>query len=277
MNLWLFSVIPSLLPFFIITEILKEINGISIISKLPAKVLCPLLHITENSSYAVLTGLLCGYPMGAKVTADLYESGQISRKEADYLLTFVNNPSPVFIITYIFTKSLSSQTYLSLCLVLLYASVCLTALIYSISFRRKNKPEFIPNSVISHSGFSTSGVLDNCIYKSFHVMLKIGGYLILFSILAAILKQLLHTNPFIHACIIGILETTTGIFSLSPLAIGEYQKAGVMCLMASFGGLSTLMQTKSMISGSGLSLFPYLKGKLTSTFLLFILFMLFAG
>ena len=55
-------------------------------------------------SYALLLGLICGYPMGAKLTADLFREGKITKSEAQYLLTFCNNPGPVFI------SSIFSQT-----------------------------------------------------------------------------------------------------------------------------------------------------------------------
>ena len=57
--------------------------------------------LSPGGAYVFLLGLLTGYPMGAKLTADLYYAGKISRQEAEYLLTFCNNPSPAFLITYV--------------------------------------------------------------------------------------------------------------------------------------------------------------------------------
>ena len=52
--------------------------------------------ISPSGAYALLLGLLCGYPMGTKITSDLYGCGRINRREAEYLLTFTNHASPVF-------------------------------------------------------------------------------------------------------------------------------------------------------------------------------------
>ena len=61
----------------------------------------PCIRHLPLRSYALLLGLLCGYPMGTKITSDLYGCGRISRREAEYLLTFTNHASPVFIYTYL--------------------------------------------------------------------------------------------------------------------------------------------------------------------------------
>lgn len=60
-----------------------------------------LTGLSGEGAYAFVLGLLCGYPMGAKLTADLYHAGKISRQESEYLLTFCNNPSPAFLVTYV--------------------------------------------------------------------------------------------------------------------------------------------------------------------------------
>lgn len=59
------------------------------------------LGVSAAGAYAVIVGALCGYPVGAKITSDLYENHQISESEAKYLLTFTNHASPVFVRTYL--------------------------------------------------------------------------------------------------------------------------------------------------------------------------------
>ncbi|MFR0770562.1 MAG: hypothetical protein ACLSHO_14075 [Dysosmobacter sp.] len=40
-----------------------------------------------------------GYPIGARTAAELYASGDLTRQEAERLLTFCNNSNPVFLIS----------------------------------------------------------------------------------------------------------------------------------------------------------------------------------
>ena len=100
--LWFQTVLPVLLPFLILTALLLKSNGFFLISRLVRPILRPLFGISDYGSFALLVGFLCGYPMGSKVTADLKREGKITVNEASYLLSFCNQTSPMFLISYIF-------------------------------------------------------------------------------------------------------------------------------------------------------------------------------
>ena len=101
MQLWLNILIPTLLPFMILTGILIRTDLISQILLPLEPFLSKIFGISPAGACALLFGLLCGYPMGAKVTSDLYTAQKISHREAQYLLTFTNHASPVFINSYL--------------------------------------------------------------------------------------------------------------------------------------------------------------------------------
>ena len=101
MTLWLNTLIPTLLPFIILTGILTRIDNIQKILSPLESYFRVLLGVSSWGGYVFLLGMLCGYPLGAKLASDLYESDKISKKEAVYLSTFCNNPSPAFVITYL--------------------------------------------------------------------------------------------------------------------------------------------------------------------------------
>ena len=66
LNLWLNVMIPTLLPFLICTGILVQTGLISRLLA-PFKTLWKIVFgISPAGAYAVLVGMLCGYPMGAK-------------------------------------------------------------------------------------------------------------------------------------------------------------------------------------------------------------------
>ena len=94
MTLWLNTLLPTLLPFLILTGFLIHTDGIE-------KIFSPFrifwnkgMGLSCSGAYAFVLGMLCGYPMGAKIASDLYQYGKISKREAEYLLTFSNNASP---------------------------------------------------------------------------------------------------------------------------------------------------------------------------------------
>ena len=102
-------------------------------------------------------------------------------------------------------------------------------------------------------------------------IVRLGGYIILFSILQGMLKLLLLPAPDIKYLILGFIEVTTGTsellhssypFSLTyPLALG----------FTSLGGLCIAAQTKSVLGNTDLSLKPYVLGKLCCSACTFVL------
>ena len=57
----------------------------------------PLFRIPGAGAAALAMGLASGFPLGAKVTADLRRNQLISRVEAERLVSFANTASPLFI------------------------------------------------------------------------------------------------------------------------------------------------------------------------------------
>ena len=99
--LWFLTVLPTLFPFLLISRLLLDSCACSLLNKLLAPAISRLFGISAQGSFAFIVGFLCGYPMGAKITADLFHARQISKAEASYLLSFCNNTSPAFLIHYI--------------------------------------------------------------------------------------------------------------------------------------------------------------------------------
>ena len=99
--LWFLTVLPTLFPFLLISRLLLDSCACSLLNNLLAPVISRLFGISAQGSFAFIVGFLCGYPMGAKITADLFHARQISKAEASYLLSFCNNTSPAFLIHYI--------------------------------------------------------------------------------------------------------------------------------------------------------------------------------
>ena len=104
--LWFHTVFPTLFPFLIITNLLMSTNCIRLIARLFGPLLNKIFRVSPNGSFAIIAGFLCGYPMGAKISADLTHTKQISPQEGAYLLSFCNNTSPVFIFNFVVWKTL---------------------------------------------------------------------------------------------------------------------------------------------------------------------------
>lgn len=273
--LWFHSCIPALLPFLILSNLLIRMNVIPLITKCFYPLLHPVFGLSANGCYAFLTGFLCGYPMGAKTTAELIRNEKITLSEGQYLLSFCNNTSPAFLIGFCLTTSLNAAEWILPSMLIIYGSPLLlglltrgTALLHrhrkqsSVSAVRTQAPKK------QTSGFQFSfQILDVCIMDGFETITRLGGYIILFSILAGMIGLLPKHLLLPRLLGIGICELTNGISAAaaSPLPFA-LRYLLCMCYLL-FGGLSITAQTYSLIADTGLSIRSYLLAKLLTLLL----------
>jgi len=92
------SVIPSLLPFFIATEMLMHTNIVNQIGNLLNPIMKPLFNVNGKGAFAFVMGIISGYPVGAKIAANFRKDNICSKEECERLLSFTNNSGPLFII-----------------------------------------------------------------------------------------------------------------------------------------------------------------------------------
>lgn len=259
--LWFHTVLPTLLPFVIVSNLLIYTNSICYISRFLGPVLKKIFHVSENGSFAILTGFLCGYPMGAKVTADLVHTKRISLSEGQYLLSFCNNTSPMFIISYIVLQNFKNEQLIFPALIILL----LPPVLCSFLFRIYHKPKPLPAADLIRQQNTICfqfQIVDNCIMSAFETITKVGGYIMLFSILIKIAESTPINITAFHTFLLPLLEITNGI----PLLLHTYKTDLFHYLtvffLASFGGFCAVAQTSSMIQQTRLSIIPYIIEKL---------------
>ena len=265
--LWSQTLLPVLLPFLIISGLLVTLKLTHPLNHLFSPVLCRIFPVSQAACYPLLIGLLCGMPLGAKTTADLYRSGHITEQDAKFLLGFSNQASLMFIISYVTTKELAAPAYTALYLSIIY----LTGFIVSGCFLHfsdhkkkilKEQTLLISKTVPSTDEPLFFQALDSCIIDGFATITKIGGYVILFSMLAAF-TALLPLPDFLAALAGVIMEITSGIHKICAGSIPPIQKTALTIGITAFGGISGILQTRSVTLGSGLSIRYYILVKLT--------------
>lgn len=249
LNLWFQKMIPALFPFMVLSGIMIQMNLTDAFVQVVKPFLNPLFHVSSNCLYAMVIGFLCGFPMGAHVTSQLYERNRISRTEASFLLAFCNNIGPVYFISFaiptIGVKALAPALFGMYGLPLLYGLV-LRYSVYRSAFIRmpvENQGMDIPASFLC--------ALDESVMTALHGITRLGGYMIFFNLLNIIPFLLIH-NKEIQSLISCLFEITGGIQT-----VGTTNPFFVLCLLP-FGGFSCIAQTYSMIRNTDLSLKEYI-------------------
>lgn len=296
LSLWAKNVIPSLLPFFIATELLNYTNLPYYLGKLTNKFMKPLFNIPGEGSYAFIMGIVSGYPTGAKIVNKFYEENICTKKEAERMLAFTNNSGPLFIIGTI-GISLFGNTAIGIILFITHIFACLTVgIIFGILSKKSSKSNknntymhnknYLDddNNLTLHSNYLPKSynlsdlgtILSTSINNAISTILLIGGFIVLFSIIISIINnlnitiyfgellQLLHIPSGFANCILtGLLELTNGVNAVSCLHIKNisYQIV-ITSFLLGFAGISIFLQIFSIVSKNNLSMKPYLVGKL---------------
>lgn len=268
--LWFRTLLPTLLPFMILSNFLIRFNCIEKILNPFRKIWAAILGLSPYGAYAYLLGLLCGYPMGAKLTADLYSQKFISKKEAEYLLTFANNASPMFICTFVVLECIGHEELLLPSFTILYLSDYLCSLFFRayyrtesnnerfcVSFDRQDKNKKMETSPT----YPLGTLIDASIMNGFETITKLCGYILLFSILAKAINQFWYLAPMGKYLLLGTVEISTGLAQIAASTLSFPWKFSLLLSFTSFGGICILFQTKGVLNQSHLSLRPYLAGK----------------
>ncbi len=248
-GLWLSQLLPTLLPFFIAIRLFDA---------------C--LPRVSGSRAFLLTGLLCGYPAGAALVTAQYDRGLLTKTQAYFYLGFVNNPSPMFVLVFCGGTVLSlTQRASAVLLMILLVSSFLGSLFFRLVYgfsrhffpEKKISPRPTPPGPVPEERKSFSALLDKIILDSFILLAKIGGYVIIFSILGEFIAMLFAESEITALLCSGSLEITSGISYLQSASLSLYEKKVLTMTMLAFGGLSAAAQTGSILSKSELSIFPY--------------------
>ena len=273
LGLWLNIMIPTLLPFLILTGALLTTGNIRKLLKPSAFFSKTFFGLSPAGAYVLILGLLCGYPMGAKLAHDLYINQQISRREGEYLLTFSCNASPAFIISYLSGILLKNKiSAVQMILTFLAADLFCMLFFRFVVYRGHTVDSVCVNKIKkeTYQQDSTGAILDVSIMDGFETITRLGGYILIFSLILACIR---FYWPF-HAqsCMLftAPLELTTGLEQIADAPLPWKSRYLASMILTSFGGFCVMAQTKSVLENS-LSLIPYAISKCLNASVIFLI------
>lgn len=239
--LWYSAVVPALFPFMVLSSVLSASGGIRALMH-PFTVFFRFLGLSADGWYVLLTGLLCGCPMGAKTCADFLSEGRIKPGEAKFLFALCNHPSPMFLAGFVYPM-FAGQIPLSCFVLAIYAPLPLLAVPAYLIYRKKPDTASPVKSIRQSDCFLP---LDTAILNSAEILVKIGGYLIFYSILILVIRNTSRIPTPFQLFFSGALEITTGIRTVSNSLTYPYSVIAAAAIF-SFGGFSAVSQTDAVI------------------------------
>ncbi|WP_338469929.1 sporulation integral membrane protein YlbJ [Niallia sp. XMNu-256] len=288
LDTWLEIVFPSLLPFFIVSELLIGFGVVKFIGMLLEPFMRPLFRVPGVGGFAWAMGMASGNPAGAKITSRLRQEGQVSKIEAERLVAFTNSSNPLFIFGAVSVGFFGNATLGIVLAVAHYLGNITVGIImrfYGDNSTKKTdsdqKRQSIKNALSAlHQARikdkrPIGKLLGDAVMSSIQTLLMIGGFIILFSVINKLLYHL-HISSFLAIGLEVILslfqfpiELSIPLFSgLFEMTIGSQlvsgvqestlmQQAIIVSLLLGFGGLSIHAQVASILAQTDIGFKPF--------------------
>ena len=197
--------------------------------------------------------MLSGFPSNSKYTKEMYEKNNITKKEAEKILTFTHFSNPLFILGTLSTFFLKNKTLGIIILISHYLGNFIIGLIFRNYYH--SKPLTIKNT---YQKKDFTKIFINSLKKTTDTVFLILGTLISFLIISSLITTKLKLNPYNEMIITGLLEITSGLKLLATLNLKDIYKTIIATFFLSFGGLCIQMQVISNIADTNISYKPYL-------------------
>lgn len=242
-NIWLYNLVPSMLPFYVISDLLINYGLIDILAFLFKKIINKLFNVSENASFVIFFSMFTGFPSSAKYLKNLLDLNYISIEDANKIIRFTHFSNPLFIINVIGNTIIGNKKIGFLILLSHYLSNFIIGFLY-----RKEQTQKITTKRVKNTK-SFGSILTTSFINSFDSLLIVLGSLITFKILTSIIFHYLGFNFIISS----LLEITQGLFALKNLTLNIELKALIAVAMISFGGFCIHTQVYSILSETKIS------------------------
>ncbi|HLO12453.1 MAG TPA: sporulation integral membrane protein YlbJ [Pseudoneobacillus sp.] len=288
LNMWWEIVFPSLLPFFIVSEMLIGFGVVKFIGVLLEPLMRPLFKVPGVGGFVWAMGMASGFPAGAKFTARLRQEGHLTQIEAERLVSFTNSSNPLFIFGAV-SVGFFYNPHLGVLLALSHylGNICVGLLM---RFYGKESPEvasekrkkFKVRSALSalhqtrlKDNRPIGKLLGDAVNSSIQTLLMVGGFIILFSVINKLLYHLHITATLAKAVevilssisfpemlsipfISGLFEITLGSQLTSQVQDATLlQKAMMTSFILGFSGFSVQAQVASILAQTDIRFQPF--------------------
>ena len=258
LRLWYEKMVPVLFPFMVLSGTLIRMGLVESLIRPIRPFFGKLFRISDPAVYTILMGFLCGFPMGARTTAEFRNRQELSVAEGQFLLAFCNNFGPVYFLGFVLPSL--HRTLTLPYLMGMYGIPVIYGLFlrYTVYRTRLQDTSMVSQPVTKSSvRVSLPDALDDAVNAAGLSILQLGGYMIFFNLLNLLPGLFLRQSQLLAP----LLEITGGLQMLAdryPL---------YTLLLLPFGGLSCIVQTAGCIRNTGLSLKKYIIHKLVLTLL----------
>lgn len=292
-------VLPSLLPFFVLSEVMLGMGVVHFIGVLLEPLMRPLFNVPGVGAFALSMGLAAGYPMDAVITGKFRRSGLCSRVEGERLLSFTNTADPLFIFGAV-AVGMFGRPDLGAVLALAHYTASFTVGVIFKYYKKepvaknreiieKTGPGLIRRAIQAlfkarrEDGRPIGRLMGDAVKESMATLLMIGGFIMLFSVIVkmltvfgflavitpivtGVLRIFGLDSHLVHAVFYGLLEIDLGTMAASKAMAPLLDKVIIASWIIAWSGLSVHGQVASVIHDTDIRMGPYIGARLLHGF-----------
>ncbi|MDB5084751.1 MAG: ylbJ [Bacilli bacterium] len=289
-------VFPSLLPFFILSELLLGVGVVHALGVLLEPLMRPLFSVPGVGAFALSMGLAAGYPMDAVITAKFRKSRMCSRVEGERLLAFTNTADPLFMFGAVAVGMLGNPSLGIVLAIAHYISAFLVGICFKLYGRNQTESEQISTSEVRRGNLIVRAfremikarqedqrpfgrLLGDAVNDSVRTLLMICGFIVFFSVLIKVLTLakiipvlsiplmgLFHLlgidQNLVGPMMSGLLEIDIGSAQAAVVHAPLIEKLIVISAIIAWSGLSVHAQVASVLTETDIRFMPYIGARL---------------
>lgn len=288
-------VFPSLLPFFILSELMLGVGVVHALGVLLEPLMRPLFSVPGVGAFAMSMGLAAGYPMDAVITAKFRKNNMCSRVEGERLLAFTNTADPLFMFGAVAVGMFRNTGVGMILAIAHYIGAFLVGILFKLYGRGKDNPEegtvqLMRGNLLARAylemirareedGRSFGKLLGDSVNDSIKTLLMICGFIIFFAVVIKVLTlagiipllalpamglfklaglDLSLVNPFMA----GLIEIDIGSAQVAATKAPLVEQLSVVSFIIAWSGLSVHAQIASVLTGTDIRFSPYVVARL---------------
>ncbi|CAM4314683.1 sporulation integral membrane protein YlbJ [Paenibacillus alkaliterrae] len=311
LSIWWQVLFPALFPFFVISELLLGFGIVHFFGKLLDPLMRPLFRLPGIGGFVVTMGYISGYPVGARLTAQLWEQRLVNRAEGERLVAFTTTSDPIFLIGAVSVGFFQNVALAPVLAAAHYGGGLLIG--FLMRFHDRHAPATSTNKRSEVSGTlrirrpsrvaealkamhearlldgrELGALLQDSVQSALRLMIVVGGLVVFFSVVmemlthAGVVEVLSEALRFLFgvigmpvtladAGIFGLFEVTLGARAAGTAGTGLMHQAAIAAWVLSWGGLSVHAQVASLLSRTDLRYRPFILSRLLHSFIAFAL------
>ncbi len=292
-SIWWDVLFPALFPFFVISEMLLGFGIVHFFGTILDPMMRPVFRIPGIGGFVMALGFASGYPVGARLTSQLWEQKLVNREEGERLVAFTTSSDPIFLIGAVSIGFFHDASLALILAVAHYGGAIAIGLLMRIH-GRKSEPTSLPDLETGpiwvralrsmhrarlNDGRPVGVLLSQAVQHSLGLIFVVGGLVVFFSVVLEVLTaghvmgffftvvdSLLHAagmpSSLSAAVMNGIFEVTLGAKAAGTAEAALISKTAIAAFVLSWAGLSVHAQIVSLLSHTNLRYTPFLTARI---------------